>query len=51
MSYTIDYTSWNINYNLNFNMLATVTLGIKGQFKVTKHKVFMDCTSFTLPYF
>lgn len=32
-------------------MLTTVTLRIKGQFKMTKHSVFMDCASFTLPYF
>lgn len=51
MSFTIDYISWNINYDLNINMLKTATLKVKGQFKMTKHQVFMDCASFTLPYF
>lgn len=37
MSFTIDYISWNINYDLNINMLKTATLKVKGQFKMTKH--------------
>lgn len=32
MSYKIVCISCNINYNLNFNMLATVAFRIEGQF-------------------